>query len=54
MAVAAIDAAHTRFTWTGEFEPLGITDEQAIEFTRNVYAMGIGLMRRTIEGANGG
>lgn len=51
MAVEAIDAGHTCFTWTGEFEPHGITEEQAIEFTRNVYAMGIGLMRRTIEGA---
>jgi hypothetical protein len=50
MAVEPVDAANTRFRWTGEFEPLGIGEEEAIAFTRNVYAMGIGLMRRTIEG----
>jgi hypothetical protein len=50
MAVEPVDAATTRFRWSGEFEPLGISEEQAIDFTRNVYAMGIGLMRRTIEG----
>lgn len=50
MAVEPLDAANTLFRWTGEFEPLGISEEEAITFTRNVYAMGIGLMRRTIEG----
>lgn len=52
MAVEPVDAASTLFRWTGEFEPLGMNEEQAIAFTRNVYAMGIGLMRRTIEGAS--
>ena len=51
MAVEAVDATTTRFRWTGEFEPAGISDEQAITFTQNIYAMGIGLMRQTIEGA---
>jgi hypothetical protein len=51
MAVEPVDADHTRFIWTGEFEPAGMTEEAAITFTRNVYAMGIGLMRTTIEGA---
>jgi hypothetical protein len=50
MAVEAVDANSTRFTWTGEFEPLGISDEEALAFTRNVYASGIAMMRRTIEG----
>lgn len=50
MAVEPVDVGHTRLRWTGEFEPLGIGDDEAITFTRNVYAMGIGLMRRTIEG----
>lgn len=48
MAVASIDARSTRFTWTGEFEPLGMSDEEAIVFTRGVYAMGIGLMQKTL------
>ena len=50
MAVAPIDATSTRFTWTGEFEPLGMSDEEAIAFTKGVYAMGIGLMQKTLAG----
>ena len=50
MAVEAIDASHTQFRWTGEFEPKGITEEEAIAFTKDIYGMGIGLMRKTIEG----
>lgn len=53
MAVEPVDAGHSLFRWTGEFEPLGISEEQAIAFTRNVYAMGIGLMRKSIEGEVG-
>jgi hypothetical protein len=49
MAVEPIDAMHSRFSWTGEFEPDGITEEESIEFTENVYATGIAMMRRTIE-----
>ncbi len=48
MAVEAIDAQSTRFTWTGEFEPAGMTDDACIAFTRSVYAMGIGLMQKTL------
>lgn len=48
MAVTPIDAASTRFIWTGEFEPLGMSDAEAIEFTKGVYAMGIGLMQKTL------
>lgn len=50
MSVEPVDADHTRFRWVGEFEPDGIGDDEAMAFTRNVYAMGIGLMRKTIEG----
>ena len=49
MSVEACDAGNTRFRWVGEFEPNGIGDDEAIAFTRSVYAMGIGLMRKTIE-----
>lgn len=50
MAVEAIDAGHTRFRWTGEFEPLGISEAEAVEFTLHIYAAGIDMMRRMIEG----
>lgn len=48
MAVSPIDASSSRFTWTGVFEPAGMSDEQGIEFTKRVYEMGIGLMKTTI------
>lgn len=51
MAVEPVDPEHSRFTWTGEFEPLGISEDEAIAFTQNVYASGIAMMRRTIEGS---
>lgn len=48
MTVTPIDASSSKFTWTGVFEPAGMTDEQAVEFTKRVYQMGIGLMKNTI------
>ena len=51
MAVEPVDEDNTRFIWTGEFDPAGMTEEATIAFTKNLYAMGIGLMRTTIEGA---
>jgi len=48
MSVAAIDDEATEFTWSGEFEPKGISHDEAIAFTENMYAMGIGLMRKTL------
>ena len=48
MTVTPIDATSAKFTWTGVFEPAGMTDEQCVEFTKGVYQMGIGLMTRTI------
>jgi Polyketide cyclase / dehydrase and lipid transport len=50
MSVEPIDQGHSRFRWTGEFEPDGLSDADAIAFTQNVYNMGIAMMRRTIEG----
>jgi hypothetical protein len=50
MAVEAIDANTSRFRWIGDFEPLGLSDDKTIAFLRNVYASGIAMMRRTIEG----
>jgi hypothetical protein len=50
MLVEPVDAGHSRFRWIGEFEPAGISEDDAIAFTRSVYAAGIAMMRRTIEG----
>ncbi|HVK80185.1 MAG TPA: SRPBCC family protein [Verrucomicrobiae bacterium] len=48
MAVEPIDASSSRLIWAGEFEPLGLSDEEAIAFTKSIYAMGIGLMQKTL------
>lgn len=48
MAVEPVTNSSARFTWTGEFAPKGMTDEECIAFTENVYAMGIEMMKATI------
>lgn len=50
MSVEPVDAGKSRFRWVGEFEPDGMSEDEAVAFTRNIYAMGIDLMRKTIEG----
>lgn len=47
MTVTPIDASSSKFTWTGVFEPDGMT-AQGIEFTKRIYEMGIGMMKNTI------
>ena len=47
MAVEPIDAGSSRFTWTGEFEPKDLSNDDGIAFTKRVYETGIGLMQRT-------
>ena len=49
MAVEAINDSSSKFTWSGEFEPQGISDEESIKFATNMYQMGIGLMKDTID-----
>ncbi len=53
MAVEPIDSRSSRFTWTGEFEPKGMTDDEGIAFTTRMYKMGIGLMQRTLSARSG-
>ncbi len=48
MAVEPVDGKTSKFTWTGTFEPKGMTPERCIEFTKNVYAAGIALMKANI------
>lgn len=49
MAVTPIDDASCTFVWSGEFEPVGISDEQAVAFFTRVYHSGIGMMTKSIE-----
>lgn len=48
MSVTAVDASRCELTWSGEFEPKGIGDEEAIEATKSMYHYGIRLMEKTI------
>jgi hypothetical protein len=48
MSVLPIDAASCEFTWSGEFEPIGITGNEATEFFLNVYRTGIAMIEKTI------
>ena len=48
MSIAAVDASRCELTWFGEFEPKGISDEEAIEATKSMYRYGIRLMEKTI------
>ncbi len=48
MAVSPINASSSRLTWSGEFEPIGMSDTDAIRFWENIYRMGVGLMEKTI------
>ena len=48
MAVAAIDETTSELTWTGEFEPLGLTDEEAIAATKAMYHYGVSLMEKSV------
>jgi hypothetical protein len=48
MSVKPIDSTSSEFTWSGKFEPNGISDAQAATFFENVYRSGIAMMERTI------
>jgi hypothetical protein len=48
MAVKPLNSTSCEFTWSGEFEPIGISDTQAIAFFENVYRSGIAMMERTV------
>lgn len=49
MTVEPVDEHTSRFIWAGEFEPDGMSDAEASEFTVNVYEMGMGMMQDTIQ-----
>ncbi len=52
MAVTPISASISQLTWSGEIEPAGMSDADAILFWENIYRMGIGLMEKTIAARN--
>jgi Polyketide cyclase / dehydrase and lipid transport len=48
MSVAPLTEASCTFTWSGQFEPDGISDGDAVAFFENVYRSGIGMMLKTL------
>jgi hypothetical protein len=48
MAVTPVDETTSQLTWSGEIEPVGMSDAEAIAFWENIYRMGVGLMEATI------
>jgi hypothetical protein len=52
MAVSPIDATSCEFNWRGEFQPTGVTDDQASQFFENVYRSGIAMMEKSLAGLN--
>jgi hypothetical protein len=48
MSVAPLTDDSCVFTWSGNIEPEGLSDEQAIAFFEDIYRMGIGLINRSI------
>ena len=50
MTVAPLTDYSSVFTWSGNIEPEGLTDEQAVAFFEDIYRMGIGLINRSIAG----
>ncbi|MEM7359085.1 MAG: SRPBCC family protein [Pseudomonadota bacterium] len=44
MAVTPVDKNSCEFAWSSEFTVPTMSDEKAIEFTRNIYRMGIAMM----------
>ena len=50
MTVAPLTDYSSVFTWSGNIEPEGLTDEQAVAFFEDIYHMGIGLINRSIAG----
>jgi Polyketide cyclase / dehydrase and lipid transport len=48
MAVAPLTENSCVLTWSGNVEPEGLKDEQAIAFFEDIYRMGIGLIQRSI------
>jgi hypothetical protein len=48
MAVAPLTEQSCTFTWSGEFQPAGISDAQAVAFFESVYHSGIAMMKATL------
>jgi Polyketide cyclase / dehydrase and lipid transport len=48
MMVEAIDEASCRFSWSGNFVPTGISDEQAVVFFEDVYRSGLAMIEKAL------
>jgi Polyketide cyclase / dehydrase and lipid transport len=53
MMVEAIDQARCRFTWSGNFVPNAISDEQAVAFFDDVYRSGLAMIERALSEETG-
>ena len=49
MEVTPTSDEECQLEWSSEFEPKGITDEQAVEYIEGVYHWAIGMMVETLE-----
>lgn len=50
MSVAPLTDDSSVLTWSGDIEPEGLSDAQAIAFFEDIYRMGIRLINRSIAG----
>lgn len=48
MSVAPLTEDHSILTWSGNIDPNGLSDDQAIALFEDIYRMGIGLINRSI------
>ena len=48
MSVEPVDESSSKLSWSGEFEPDGISDEESVEYAKNMYNVGIDRMKIAI------
>ncbi|SFS70314.1 SRPBCC family protein [Marininema halotolerans] len=48
MAVKELDGTQSQLTWSSTFEPKGITEIEAIEYTKQMYQRGMKLMEQAL------
>jgi hypothetical protein len=48
MAVTPVNGTSSELTWSGQFEPSGMSDAQAVAFFENVYRAGIAMMEKAV------
>ena len=46
LSVEPISAGKCQLDWAGEFEPDGISEQEAIDFAKAMYSRGLGMMKK--------